>query len=399
MKPATEPVASSGRPLVLFVSNGYGEDTIAASIVERLMAPGSPVDVAALPMVGEGQAYRRLGVEMVGPSVLLPSGGLILARWANIWNDFRAGLWNVTLQQIAALRRFRGRFGALVAVGDTYPALMGALFARRRVIMVGTAKSNYFCPYSPIERFIFRRCCEVVFARDEPTAATLRSQGVVARWVGNAMMDSLGVTGRAVAVADDRPCLALLPGSRQVAYQDLPVILGGLALVARQRPARGLMALSDSLDLELLGRAASEGGWTLEARPRPEDGVEGWLRREGTEVVLVRGRLGDVVAQSVLVVGQAGTGNEQAVGMGKPVVSFDSDGRKNPGWYRARQKGLLGDSLAVVDRSSEAVAREVAAILDDAALYRRMQEAGYDRMGPPGASGEMAAYIVDHLHA
>lgn len=397
---SADPLGSpSGRPIVLFVSNGYGEDTIAAAIVEPLLRPGSPVDVVALPLVGAGQAYRRLGVPIVGPGVLLPSGGLILARWNNLWHDFRAGLWQVTLDQIATLRGFRGRHGAIVAVGDTYPVLMGSLFARRRVIMVGTAKSNYFCPYSAIERFIFRRCCEVVFARDEPTAATLRSHRVAASWVGNAMMDCLGLTGRPLVPEDGRLCLALLPGSRDQAYKDLPVILGSLVEIGRQRPVLGLMALSDSLEIARLAEAASPGGWVLDAPPGLEDGAEGWLRGPGAEVMLVRGRLGDVIARSALVVGQAGTANEQAVGMGKPVISFDSDGRKKAGWYRARQKGLLGDALAVVDRSPAALAREVTAVLDDRALFRRMEEAGYDRMGPPGASEKIAAHIVENLHA
>jgi uncharacterized protein (TIGR03492 family) len=83
--------------------------------------------------------------------------------------------------------------------------------------------------------------------------------------------------------------------------------------------------------------------------------------------------------------------------MGKPVISFDSDGRRVPGWYRARQKGLLGDSLSVVERSGEAIAAEALAILANERRYREMQQAGYERMGPPGASAKIASYIVEHV--
>lgn len=381
---------------VLVLSNGYGEDTIAASIVSHLLASGSPVRVLAMPLVGEGRAYARLGVEIVGPRQLMPSGGLILAGWSNILTDIRAGFWRMTSAQIGTLKRLRGELGALVAVGDTVPVLMGALCARQRVIMVGTAKSNYFYPYSSFERAIFRRYCDVVFARDEPTAATLTKHGISARWVGNAMMDSLDVTDADLPVPTEAIGVGLLPGSRRVAFRDLPVILDAARhLGAARRGVIFMMALPDSIDADDLGRCARECGWDF--RPEDGDGTAGRLLGYGQTVLLVRGRFGDVVKHSTVIIGQAGTGNEQAVGMGKPVISFDSDGRRVPGWYRARQMGLLGNSLSVVARAGPAIAREAMDILDNAERYKAMQQAGYERMGPPGASRQIATYIVEHV--
>mgnify|MGYP006275903821 CR=1 FL=1 len=384
---------------VLFVSNGFGEDTIAASIVEEIQRVDGAPRVLAMPLVGEGLAYQRLGVEIVGPRRSMPSGGLIMAGWSHLLKDLRAGFWGMTIDQIRTLRHLRGRLGALVAVGDTIPALMGGLFGGGRVTMVGTAKSNYFYAYSWYERVVFRRFCDVVFTRDEATAVTLRAQGVTARWVGNAMMDSLGETPLALPVPPDVPCIALLPGSRKLAFHDLPVILEAARQVGQRRPTFYVMALADSIALPELVRAAETCGWTHVDDPAfhgpASQGCEGLLVGHGQRVLLVRGRFGDVIVPSRIVIGQAGTGNEQAVGMGRPVVSFDSEGRKVPGWYRARQKGLLGDSVAVVDRSAEAVAREVETILDDDRRYAAMAETGFARMGPPGASARMAAHIVE----
>ena len=380
---------------VLVLSNGFGEDTIAASIVEHILRLENAPRVFAMPLVGEGQAYQRLGIETLGPRELMPSGGLLLAGWSNVFTDLRAGLWAMTLEQIRTLRRLRGRLGALVAVGDTIPTLFGALFAREPVIMVGTAKSNYYYAYSWLERVVFRRFCDTVFTRDEPTAATLRGHGVNARWVGNAMMDCLGVTADDLPVPRDATCVAILPGSRKVAFRDLPVLLDASRLLGERRRMFYVMALADSIDVAELARVAATQGWSWREDPAfAGDGCEGLLEGHGQRLLLVRGRFGDVVRPAQLVIGQAGTGNEQAVGMGKPVVSFDSDGKQPMGWYRARQKGLLGDALSVVDRAGPALADEVCAILEDPSRYARMQAAGYDRMGPPGASGRIAEYIV-----
>ncbi len=389
--------ATQPRDTILFVSNGYGEDTIASSIVSQLLPRAAGYRVMAMPLVGEGRAYNQPGVELVGPRELLPSGGLILARWANILHDLRAGLWRVTSHQMSVLRRLSGRLGALVAVGDTYPVLMGGLFGRQRVIFVGTAKSNYFCPYSLMERFIFRRYCDVVFARDEPTAETLRRHHIPARWVGNAMMDSIGVSGQALPLPAGVPRLGLLPGSRQTAYRDLPVMLDAVRYLSQAQSLGYMMALSDSLSLTELAESARASGWTFRAAAGEQSGVEGWLSRDGAEILLLRGRFGDVLAECTLIIGQAGTGNEQAAGAGKPIISFDSDGRRVPGWYRARQKGLLGDSLSIVERSGEAIAREAQAVMQDSQRYAAMQQAGYARMGPPGASDKIASYIVEHV--
>lgn len=383
---------------VLFVSNGFGEDTIASSIVEHLLAAVNPPRVIAMPLVGEGLAYARLGIELVGPRELMPSGGLILAGWSNILTDMRAGFWRMTAEQIATLKRLRGNLGALVAVGDTYPVILGSLFARQRVIMVGTAKSNYFCPYSSFEHAVFRRCTEIVFARDDTTAVTLSERGIRACWVGNAMMDSLGLTGQALPVSPDLSCVGLLPGSRKVAYRDLPVILDAVRELGAARNLGFMMTVPDSLAVEDVVACARAAGWNFTATSSgANDGVTGSLDGFHQHIMLVRGRFGDVVKHSAVIIGQAGTGNEQAAGMGKPVISFDSDGRRTPGWYRARQKGLLGDSISVVERCGSAIVREALDILGNGERYRTMQQAGYERMGPPGASAKIASYILERV--
>jgi len=380
---------------ILFISNGYGEDTIAASVILKLAGQIPKERILSFPVVGEGRAYREIGIKIAGPTKNMPSGGLIPGGWVkNLWMDFASGLGRLMLKQISRLKELKTEILAVVAVGDTYPVILGGLFTGKPVIFVGSAKSDFFYPYSSIERFIFKRFCNIVFPRDERTAESLRKDNINAKWVGNAMMDSLAYTGDRFGIPEDRKIIALLPGSRKVAYMDLPIILNAAEKVALkwEEPLGFVAPLADSISITDLKESAKEAGFVLTSN-RAEEGLVGTLRRDEIEVLLLRRRFGDSIKLAYLVIGQAGTGNEQAVGLGKPVIAFDSGGIAKLGWYRLRQKGLLGDSLLIVKRNSAQIALQVLNLLKDKEKYEKMAKIGFERMGPPGGAEKMADYM------
>lgn len=386
---------------ILFLSNGLGEDAIAAGIIQALAKSAPFLEILALPLVGEGAAYRPLGVQVLGGRPMLPSGGLVPADWRNLLRDIRGGLGALTLSQLRLLGSLHQRVDGAICVGDAYPVILAAFFLRRPIIFVGTAKSNYFCPYSILERWLFRTHCQLVLTRDKPTARTLRFKGISSQWVGNAMMDSLEFSDAELGVSRDRPWVGILPGSREATYRDLPLILQTVEILDREEPApfHYLAALADSTDLERLGRAAARAGWSLKSQAESPPGVVGELVRRGragaeSRIVLTRGRFGDVIKGSTLVLGQAGTGNEQAAGLGKPVVAFDAKAGERLGWYRGRQQGLLGDALSVVPADPSLIAAELLAIWKDEERYREMADIGHMRMGPPGGAAKMAELIL-----
>lgn len=378
----------------MFVSNGLGEDTIAASVALEIKKRDGGLSLLALPLVGEGRAYESIGIRSLGPRRMMPSGGLIPeSHLKNILADIRGGFLRMTLGHIRALRDIKSSLRGIVAVGDAIPVLFSALFGRRPLVFIGTARSDYFYAYSSLEKHLFRKSCSLVFPRDEPTAASLRASGVNAQWVGNAMMDCIPVTEEDFGIPAGDSCIGILPGSREIAYRDFTILLEA----AERIPAIGyfLAALASSLDEERLAAMAEDKGWQrVRLEGDSAHGISVRLSRPSRQIFLVKERFGDVLKCSSLIIGQAGTANEQAVGMGKPVVSYDSFNSRKPGWYRARQKGLLGEALTVVSRDPQAIASEVVRIFGDPALYKRMQEAGFQRMGPPGAAGKMAESIL-----
>ena len=44
---------------ILVISNGHGEDTIAISIIKELITYSIVSEVVALPLVGEGYAFKK----------------------------------------------------------------------------------------------------------------------------------------------------------------------------------------------------------------------------------------------------------------------------------------------------------------------------------------------------
>jgi uncharacterized protein (TIGR03492 family) len=382
---------------VLFVTNGHGEMAIAERIALELhgLLPQASIDHVAL--VGDQSAE---GMNDVGPRRAMPSGGLIaMGNARNIALDLRAGLLPLTLAQARFLRRSRGEYHAVVAVGDVYAFAM-ALLARAPAVFVGTAKSVEVAPYGRIEeRFLARAVA--CFVRDDATAAALQRDGVRAE-AANAIVDLFARTADSSAepaVAGFAPPIALFPGSRESAYEDAEFLLEVTRAIAAKRPQVGaVLSIARNLDALRFARDAAHAGWDAIAGER--ENVPFVLRDGEREIVRAwSGTLGPVLDRVTVVLGQAGTANEAAAAAGVPVLAFERDRDRKARWYRERQRGLLGGALVVVPSDRAQAADAVVALLDDPVRRSRMGEVGRARMGPPGAARRIAQRVAAMVEA
>jgi uncharacterized protein (TIGR03492 family) len=382
---------------VLFVANGHGETAIAARIareVDRLADGPAGLDLLAL--VGTGAGAGPLA--LVGPRRAMPSGGLVAMGNVRAFSrDLRAGFTNLLAGQLSFLRTAGARYDVVVAVGDAY-ALALALLARKPTVFVGTAKSVHVAPYGPFERVLLRRAVRA-FVRDEPTAAALRGLGVDAESPGNVIADLIlgddagGLSGHWIGV---------LPGSREPAYADGVRLARVVRALGRQRPGpAALLSVAPALDAARFERELVVDGWERCEAPFPAGGAFA-VRAGAARLVAWTGTLGALLRASILVLGQAGTANEQAAAFGIPVVALaESHSQANPGgtsprdWYRMRQQRLLGDALLLVPSAPDLAAPAVAELLDDPVRLARMGAAGRERMGPPGGVAAVARAILD----
>lgn len=379
---------------VFFLSNGAGEDAIASRIIKNLQARG--VEACAFPLVGVGEAYDKIGVEKLGPSHILPSQGLSNESLKSLGRDLTHGLLGHLYRSYRFLREMAKTQPLVVACGDVFLLVMCKLAGLKRVLFIGTAKSSYHHRYNLIERWLMRSTAFLSLVRDEKTSLELRSQGVRSDYVGNVMMDELKASGRSFEGVTKGEAIALFPGSRENAYEDFSLMMEVLQrAIVLGFGFSGLVAVAPSLEHERLVEAVDGELWGWEATQ--EEGSFGYLmhREKELRIYLLDGSMGDTLAFSSLAFGQAGTANEQAAGMGLPVLAVHSQGLDRLGWYRGRQKGLLGECLVVATELQEA-AEQLVFWQNNPGEVERLGAIGRERMGRPGASQTIASLIESY---
>ncbi len=377
---------------VLFVTNGHGEAAIADRIAAEveLLAADAQIDHLAL----VGNTPSRL-LRDVGPRASMPSGGLIaMVNLRNIARDLRAGLLGLTLAQRRFLRRSRDAYDVAVAVGDAY-ALAMALTLEKPTVFVGSAKSVAVAPYGRVEKRILRRA-RACFVRDEATAQSVRAN-VPGVEVANAIVDLFATAddpAAQCAVQGFTPAIALFPGSRENAYDDAAFLLDVTRRLAAFFPALGAaLSVARGLDAQRFADEAARRGWQV--CKTADDAIPFTLVSDGRELIRAwRGELGPLLRRVALVMGQAGTANEAAAAAGVPIVAFERDADRKASWYRRRQRGLLGDALAVFPSCGDEPVAGVRGILDDAARREHMSAVGRSRMGEAGGTWRIAERIV-----
>ena len=396
-------------PRILLISNGHGEDLNGGLIADQLLALRPGLELQALPIVGDGQAYRRRGLTLLHQGAPLPSGGMVY-QGLNLWRDLAAGLVQQTLQQFWVAWR-RGREADLVlCIGDHVPMAFALLTGRPSVVFLVSTSSHYEgrLRLSAFSRWFCRRPkVRTVLTRDAFTARDLQAQGLErARFCGYPIMDFAPAPAAAaapdLALPDAATAIALLPGSRfPECLHNLVLLLRLCALLDQQQPERrwcfhaAVLRGTEGDDLAALAAAA---GWTLEpgVLRSPDRRVEVLLRSDAFAAIL---------RSSDLVLGMAGTAVEQAVGLGKPVVQIPGRGPQFSYAFAEAQMRLLGPAVFTVGKgpAGEVELKEAATLilrlLADPELPARCSAIGLERVGAPGGSRGIAEAVLAALRA
>lgn len=381
---------------------------MAARLIKKIRELAPELPLVALPLVGEGEPVAQTGVPILYAGKAFPSGGFIRSGLKYLIADLRAGYWRHWRGQIHALRRIAPEVTLILAVGDSLLLYLVKRHLGKPLIFVPTAKSEYIRGHLPFEVRWMRQLATVVFPRDSATADKLAGEGVPAEFVGNLMMDSIDLCGYSLglteygAKAGRPPIIGILPGSREEAYPNFNLLAQAAAeYTARYGPAAFPVALAGHLDEQRMADQLSQLGWRKDSAPLPE-AVKAVFSRGEAKLLLCKGAFGDILDRSDLILGLAGTANEQAAGLGKPVITFVGLGSQFTRKFVAAQKRLLGEAVSVVwgaDPDKPPTAAEVAAeihrILSDPEVQERMAVVGKERMGRPGGVTAVAERTIE----
>ncbi|BAC90480.1 lipid-A-disaccharide synthase-related protein [Gloeobacter violaceus] len=391
---------------ILFISDGHGEDWVAAQIASHLTRLSAQRDLGALelralPMVGDGHSYERIGVPLALTTRVLPSGGFTFKTMRGLWLDLRSGLAGYGAHLVRSVRGLADWADLVVAVGDILPLSL-AWLTGKPYIFVGCTKSDYYTEgayscYFPWERALLHppRCLHA-FTRDRITCRNLRLHRVPASYWGNPMMDGLEWNETHQPPRPEGTFIGLLPGSRPgEAQRNLLDMLRCLEAVRHRlgEPVHFEAAISAGLGLESFRRQAAPLGW--------QEYGEGRFERNATAVVLRTDNFSAVLHRAHLLIAMAGTATEQAVGLGKPVITLPGRGPQFTRRFAYLQRQLLGDSVRIVDvapaRRPEAVASTAADLIKDRERLGQFACNGRERMGGAGAASQIAEFTLDQL--
>lgn len=440
---------------LLCLSNGHGEDIIAVRILQELQQHPTPLNIAALPLVGEGRAYTQLGIPLIAGVQTMPSGGFIYMDGGQLVRDLRGGLLQLTLAQLKAVRNWvRSQAepgnggGAILAVGDIVPLLF-AWLSGANYAFVGTAKSEYYLRdeagalprrsllqrwegwsgsvYLPHERWLMSRPrCKAVFPRDSLTTQTLQkwssnsnrrvtagaamTSSIPAFDLGNPMMDHLEPRPTThLFYGSDAECLELarsltiilLPGSRPpeayANWQQILVAVTGLIETFYERSLLFLGAIAPGLSLEPLRQILVNAGFQEKEHTSPIPDPDALtFSSKHAHLLLTQHAYNECLHLANLAIAMAGTATEQFVGLGKPAIAIPGIGPQFTPAFAEAQSRLLGPSLILVEQPNQ-VAQVVQSLLRDPDRLQLIAENGCQRMGKPGAARRIAACLMERL--
>jgi uncharacterized protein (TIGR03492 family) len=406
---------------LLILSNGHGEDAIAARIAEQLQLTPNPPELAILPLVGEGHAYRGLNIPLIGRVKKMPSGGFVYMDSRELWRDLQGGLLQLTLAQFQSIRQWAKEGEKILAVGDILP-LIFAWMSGAEYALVGTAKSEYYLrdengwltstsllqrslgsDYFPWERWLMSRPnCKAVFPRDTLTSQNLQQFSIPAFDLGNPMMDGLEVTTKSFLDNSKPLTILLLPGSRSPeAERNWLLILQAINEILQQfrdQEICFLAAIAPSLDLEPLQSALFTQQWqeiniNSVDIPINDSQVIGFAK-SNARLFLSQQAYGDCLHFSEMAIAMAGTATEQFVGLGKPVFSLPGEGPQFTSNFAKRQTYLLGESVIFNNNLTE-IGKALKSVLNSPEKRQAIAKNGKKRLGEQGAAARIANCLLD----
>jgi uncharacterized protein (TIGR03492 family) len=396
---------------ILFISNGHGEDNHTSHVIQTLRQLCPSLEMAAMPIVGEGKAYRSLDVPIIGPTQTMPSGGFFYMKRLYLLKDFQSGLIGLTWRQLQAVLEYAPNYDLIMATGDFVSQTFAYLTKRPFVSFISCLSALYEgrLRLNPLLWHDLNSSrCLAVFTKDSHTAYDLQRQGIAkALLAGIPALDRLVPTGKDLHLKLDERAIAILPGSRMPeAARNFCLLLQLVVEIAKVMRESGLQfraALIPSL-IEQLEDIAKSQGWQLTQgiltySPPGSSAEESPL----VEVRCYSDAFSDILCYSTLVIGMAGLAVEQAVAIGKPIIQIPGEGPQFTYQFAEAQTRLLGMSAQTIGTKPatpeilKQAAKRVVETLQDSDYLAKCKENGPERFGPPGASERIARFLLNSL--
>jgi uncharacterized protein (TIGR03492 family) len=357
-------------------------------------------------MVGEGNAYRKLGVDIITPTLSLPSGGFVYMDKRQLLTDIQKGLLKLTWQQIKAARAFTKDCNLIFATGDIVPLALARITGCPYTAFIVSSSAHYENRMQPpflMNWLMGSSLCKTIFTRDAFTAQLMQQQGISnAIFAGYPIMDVLKPMGMNLELKPEIPMIALLPGSRlPEACHNLGIMLDLAVAIAREFSPNSVQfraaLVPKMMESEVLMAIAIEHGWNFDP---PHRFVYNHVNQSQIELTCFSTAFADILHKSNLAIGMAGTAVEQAVGLGKPVIQILGQGPQFTYSFADAQMRLLGISVQTIGKTPATpnilneAAQTVKLTLQNSDYLEACKVNGTERVGLSGGSARIADFIA-----
>src|SRR5690606_26536950 len=181
--------------------------------------------------------------------------------WRNVKGSLRRDLASGGLGTIPPalrfLRRVRGKYDKVIAVGDMVGVLACLATGHRNLFYIDVYKTGAARLYSGLERWAIRKTCSTVFCRSPNLSQLLVADGVDVRSAGNIMMDTIPHGEYDAASRRRHPfAVTLLPGSRALTSESFNLQVQAMRGLPTELRPDVFLAVAGSVSVDEPGHAS-----------------------------------------------------------------------------------------------------------------------------------------------
>ncbi len=399
---------------LLIISNGHGEDVIAAAIIKELLSLREFNNIEVMPLVGDGIIFDNLispKITKIGYQKVLPSGGFSNQSLRGFWSDLKEGMLIYLFKNWLELIK-KPKDYQILAIGDLLP-LFYAWSSRCDFGFIGTPKSDYTwmsgpgksisdlyhklkgSEWDPWEMYIMKsNLCKFVIVRDKITSKNLKKKKIDALFLGNPMMDFLQDKSIEKDIIDNYAKIILLIGSRfPEASNNLDIFLAYLSDFNFPKKCLIFIPLSSNADIVEVEKQIIKYQFFRKKSASFSIGEESvWFKNKIT-LLVGKNKFNNWAYLAELGLANAGTATEQICGLGIPALSLPGKGPQFTKSFAKRQQRLLGGSVSLCE-SKDIFHEKLLNLLENKKLRVLQGQIGKVRMGTPGASKRIADFIT-----
>ena len=329
---------------ILLLSNGHGEDLSGSLLAKYFVKNGDRVD--ALPIVGNGDNYKKVNIRIIGKTKKFSTGGVGYNSFKGRMLEIFGGQIIYFLKKLYLSYQLRNKYDFYLVIGDIVPVFF-AWFSKKDFFTYLVAYSSHYegklnLPW-PCKFFLLSKYAKKIYARDLLTSNDLTQQlGKKVSFLGNPFMDKFSFfENKSKTVSFN---IGLFPGSRFPELLDnLKLILEVLETMSKLKYFENIafnFAIVKALSMEEIRQILNQRKWIFIEKKGKNDGLEctyGFIK-----INLNWNLFEEILFKSNFVISMAGTASEQAIGLAKPVIQIEGNGPQFTKSFAEAQRRLLG---------------------------------------------------------